>query len=130
MKYWYFKGADPFNIYSICWCAVWTHQFDPLIGTSQFRLYDSTRWFDCWCRPIDWPVGSTFTLACGLEPEINLSWLMDCSTSESQHMLSLEKFYPSSERHWDLLHCPNAGGRAGCIYTGTTTMCSCTELNW
>ena len=80
---------------------------DPLVWTHQF-----------WLEPVD----STFTLACILEPKINLSWLVHCRTA-------IGDILSSSEHHWDMLHCTHAESRAGCIYTGTTTTRSCTELN-
>ena len=103
------------NIYSICQCAVQHLLVWPLMWT---------HWL------AHWPVGSTFILACGLEPKINLSWLVDCCTSESYICGDLSNFIHLLNVTETCCIVPMLeAGRAGCIYTGTT-MRSCAVLNW
>ena len=86
-------------------------------------MCSSTLWWgpldsDHWCRPIDQPIGPSthwfdpvgliFSLACGLEPENNLSCLVDCFTFESDMYYNYRYIIHLHECCWDMLNCTYA----------------------
>ena len=100
-------GACAALLVGTYWC--W-----PVDSTRQFGPFGSTRWLAHWTVG-SILIGSTFTLACGLESEFNMSFMMVCLASESDMYCYWRYFIYLHERHWDMLHCTYAGSR-GWLY--------------